>query len=112
MIDRAIVHLSPRSKRILLRWSARRLIGGETLESACDLCACLNVEGKRVTLGLLGEDVESEKAARSIAADERRALEEIEARRLESGTAQQQVNPFVSGEPLTAGAVFLKIETR
>ena len=65
-----------------MRRSARRLIGGETLESACDLCACLDVEGKRVALGLLGEDVDSEKAARSIAAEERRALEEIETRRL------------------------------
>jgi proline dehydrogenase len=67
-----------------LRRSARRLIGGETLESACDLCTRSNTEGKRVTLGLLGEDVDSEKAARSIAAEERRALEEIEARRLDA----------------------------
>jgi proline dehydrogenase len=84
VIDRAIVHLSPRLRRMLLRRSARRLIGGETLESACDLIARLNAEGKRVTLGLLGEDVDSEKAARSIAAEERRALEEIEARRLDA----------------------------
>ncbi len=69
---------------MLLRWSARRLIGGETLEGACDLCACLNVEGKRVALGLLGENMESERAARSIAAEERRALEEIEARQLDA----------------------------
>jgi proline dehydrogenase len=79
VIDRAIVHLNPRSRRLLSRRSARRLIGGETLERACDLSARLNAEGKRVTLGLFGEDVASEKQARSIAAEERRALEEIEA---------------------------------
>jgi proline dehydrogenase len=84
VIDRAIVHLNPRRRRMLLRRSARRLIGGETLEQACDRCARSNAEGKRVTLGLLGEDLESEKAARSIAAEERRALEEIEARRLDA----------------------------
>lgn len=84
MIDRTIVHLSPRFRRLHLRRSARRLIGGETLGSACDLCACSNAEGKRVTLGLLGEDAESEKAARSIAAEERRALEEIEVRELDA----------------------------
>jgi proline dehydrogenase len=68
---------------MLLRRSARRLIGGETLECACDLAARLNGEGKRVTLGLLGEDVETERPARAIAAEERRALEEIEARGLD-----------------------------
>jgi proline dehydrogenase len=60
------------------------LIGGETLASACDLGALLNAEGKRVTLGLLGEHSASEKEARSIAAEERRALEEIEALGLEA----------------------------
>ena len=79
MIDRAIVHFSPRSRRLLSRRLARRLVGGETLESACDLSARLNAEGKRVTLGVFGEDVVSEKEARSIAAEGRRALEEIEA---------------------------------
>jgi len=64
---------------MLARRSARRLIGGETLERACELGARLNAEGKRVTLGVFGEDVASEKEARSIAAEERRALEEIEA---------------------------------
>ena len=83
VIDHAIVHLGPRSRRMLLRRSARRLIGGETLECACDLAARLNGEGKRVTLGLLGEDVETERPARAIAAEERRALEEIEARGLD-----------------------------
>jgi proline dehydrogenase len=67
-----------------LRRSARRLIGGESLERACDRCARSNAEGKRVTLGLLGEDLDNEKAARSIASEERRALEEIEARRLDA----------------------------
>jgi proline dehydrogenase len=84
MIDRAIVHLSPRSRRMLSRRSARRLIGGEGLEAACELSAGLNAEGKRVTLGVFGEDVTSEKAARTIAAEERRALEEIEARALDA----------------------------
>jgi len=79
VIDRAIVHFSPRSRRLLSRRSARRLVGGETLESACDLSARLNAEGKRVTLGVFGEDVASEKEARSIVAEGRRALEEIEA---------------------------------
>jgi proline dehydrogenase len=69
---------------MLLRRSARRLIGGETLERACDIVARLNGEGKRVTLGLLGEDAETERAARTIAAEERRALEEIEARGLDA----------------------------
>jgi proline dehydrogenase len=64
---------------MLSRRSARRLIGGETLEDACDLGARLNAAGKRVTLGIFGEDAASEKEARSIAAEERRALEEIEA---------------------------------
>ena len=84
MLDRAIVHLSPRSRRLFSRRSARRLIGGEGLESACELSAELNSEGKRVTLGLLGEDAASEKAARTIAGEERRALEEIEARGLDA----------------------------
>ncbi len=69
---------------MLLRRSARRLIGGETLEQACDLVARLNGEGKRVTLGQLGEDADSERLARTIAAEERRALEEIEARGLDA----------------------------
>jgi proline dehydrogenase len=69
---------------MLSRRSARRLIGGEGLESACELSAELNSEGKRVTLGLLGEDAASEKAARTIAGEERRALEEIEARGLDA----------------------------
>jgi proline dehydrogenase len=72
---------------MLLRRSARRLIGGETLESACDLSVKLNAEGKRVTLGLLGEDVESERDARAIAAEERRGLEEIEARGLDAASS-------------------------
>jgi proline dehydrogenase len=94
VIDRIIVHLGPRSRHMLLRRSARCLIGGETLRSACELSVELNAEGKRVTLGLLGEDVESEKAARSIAAEERRALEEIEARRL---NAALSVKPSALG---------------
>ncbi len=69
---------------MLSRRSARRLIGGETLARACDLAARLNAEGKRVTLGLFGEDVMGEKEARSIAADQRRALEEIEMRHLDA----------------------------
>lgn len=84
MIDRAITNLSPRPQRLILRRRARRLIGGESLESACDLVARLNAEGKRATLGLLGEDVESEKEARGLAAEQRRALEEIGARGLDS----------------------------
>ena len=54
------------------------------LDSACALTARLNGERKRVTLGLLGEDAETERAARTIAAEERRALEEIEARGLDA----------------------------
>ena len=69
---------------MLSRRLARRLIGGETLESACELSAQLNAEGKRVTLGVFGEDVVSEKAARTIAGEERRALEEIEMRGLDA----------------------------
>jgi len=84
VIDRTITNLSPRPQRLLLRRRTRRLIGGETLESACALTARLNGEGKRVTLGLLGEDVETERTARTIAAKERRALEEIEARGLDA----------------------------
>ena len=84
MIDCAITHLSLRPQRLFLRQSARRLIGGETLERVCDLVARLNGGGKRVTLGLLGEDAETERAARAIAAEERRALEEIEARGLDA----------------------------
>jgi proline dehydrogenase len=70
--------------RSVVRPLTRRLIGGETLESVCAFTARLNGEGKRVTLGLLGEDVETESAARTIAAEERRALEEIEARGLDA----------------------------
>lgn len=60
------------------------MIGGQTLDAACTLVARLNAEGKRVTLGLFGEHAASEKEARSIAAEERRALEEIEARGLDA----------------------------
>ena len=67
-----------------MRRSAGRLIGGDTLESACEICARLNSEGKRVTLGLLGENAASERGARAIAAAERRDLEEIEARGLDA----------------------------
>jgi proline dehydrogenase len=70
--------------RLAIWPTARRLVGGETLEKACDLGARLNGEGKRVTLGLLGENVASEREARAIAAEERRALEEIEARGLDA----------------------------
>jgi len=84
VIDHAIARLGSRPQRLLLRGVTRRLIGGETLDSACALAAKLNGEGKRVTLGLLGEDVDTERAARTIAAEERRALEEIEARGLDA----------------------------
>jgi proline dehydrogenase len=84
VIDRAIAHLSPRFRDVLLRRSSRRLIGGETLAKACCLGASLNAEGKHATLGLLGENVASEKEARSIAAEERRALEEIEVQGLDA----------------------------
>ena len=84
MIDSAIVRLGPRFQHVLLRRTSRRLIGGETLAKACDLGARLNAEGKHATLGLLGENVASEKEARSIAAEERRALEEIEAQGLDA----------------------------
>ena len=84
MIDHAITRLGTRSRRLLRRGATRRLIGGETLDGACATAARLNGEGKRVTLGLLGEYVETERAARTIAADERRALEEIEARGLDA----------------------------
>lgn len=72
---------------MLSRRSARRLIGGEGIEAACDLSAELNAEGKRVTLGVLGENATSERAARAIAAEERRALEEIEARALDAAVS-------------------------
>ncbi len=84
MIDRAIVHLAPGPKRLLARFTARRLIGGATLEAACELSRRLNAAGRRVSLGLLGEDVLSERAARQVAADQRRTLEEIEARGLDA----------------------------
>ncbi len=84
MIGRAITNLSPRPQRLLLRRRTRRLIGGETIESACDLTARLNAEGRRVTLGLLGENAASEKEARTTAAEERRTLEEIEAQGLDA----------------------------
>lgn len=70
--------------RLLARMSARRLIGGATPESACELAARLNADGRRVSLGLLGEDVSSEREARGVAAEERRTLEEIEARGLDA----------------------------
>ncbi|MGD0166148.1 MAG: proline dehydrogenase family protein [Gaiellaceae bacterium] len=79
MIDLPIARLDLRPRRLLLRRLSRRLIGGRTLEDACAVAARLNAGGKRVSLGLLGEDVESEREARQIASGERRALEEIEA---------------------------------
>jgi len=69
---------------MLMRRSARHLIGGETLEDACELCARLNANGERVTLGLFGEYVTSEREARAIAAEQRRSLEEIEMRGLDA----------------------------
>jgi proline dehydrogenase len=84
VIERAITHLGPRSRRLLLRPLARRLVGGETLARACDLSARLNARGRRVSLGQLGEDAETERAARAAAAEGRRALEEIEALALDA----------------------------
>jgi proline dehydrogenase len=84
VVDRTIAFLDPRPKRLLLRRLVRRLVAGETIEEACAACARLNAEGKRATLGLLGENATSEREARAIASEERRALAEIEARGLDA----------------------------
>jgi proline dehydrogenase len=84
VIEWSVVHLGSPSRALRLRRMARRLVAGETLDDACELASELNVQGKRATLGLLGEEVESAREARETAAESRRALEEIESRGLDA----------------------------
>jgi proline dehydrogenase len=107
LIDRTIVQLSSPPRRLRLYLWARRLIGGETLEDACELCARLNDEGKRVTLGFLGENAESAGEARAIAAEQRSALEEIESRGLDADVSVKlSALALVLGEELCFELVY------
>ncbi|MHB8642108.1 MAG: proline dehydrogenase family protein [Gaiellaceae bacterium] len=85
LLDRAIVHLLPAVPRPVVRLISSRYIAGSKLHDAVETVRDLNAQGKKATVDVLGEEIETEEETRAFARAYRDLLDEIDRERLQSG---------------------------
>jgi proline dehydrogenase len=84
LLDRALVRTLPVVPKPVVRRLSSRYIAGETLAEAVATVKRLNAQGKLATIDVLGEEISSVAAAKSIADEYVDVLEAIERERLDA----------------------------
>ena len=108
LFDRAIARMLPAVPRPVVRRLSSRYIAGEELDDAIGAVRTLNAAGKKATLDVLGEEVESSEEALEIRAEYERALAELEAQGLDANVSVKltalglNVDPALCGEAVRA----------
>jgi proline dehydrogenase len=87
LFDRAIARMLPAVPRPVVRRLSGRYIAGEALADALGAVGTLNAAGKKATLDVLGEEVESREEALAIRREYEQALAEIEAEGLDANVS-------------------------
>ncbi len=108
LFDRAIARMLPAVPKPVVRRVSGRYIAGEELDDAIDAVRTLNAAGKKATLAVLGEEVESREEALEIRAEYERALADIEAEGVDGNVSVKltalglKVDPSLCGESVRA----------
>jgi proline dehydrogenase len=108
LFDRAIARMLPAVPKPVVRRFSGRYIAGEEIGDAIGAVRTLNETGKKATLDVLGEEVESREEAVVIHAEYERALAEIEAEWLDANVSVKltalglKVDPALCGESIRA----------
>jgi len=108
LFDRAIARMLPAVPKPIVRRFSGRYIAGEEIGDAIGAVRTLNETGKKATLDVLGEEVESREEAVAIHAEYERALAEIEAEGLDANVSVKltalglKVDPALCGESIRA----------
>lgn len=108
LFDRAIARMLPAVPKPVVRRFSGRYIAGEEIGDAIGAVRTLNETGKKATLDVLGEEVESREEAVAIHAEYERALAEIEAEGLDANVSVKltalglKVDPALCGESIRA----------
>ena len=108
LFDRAIARMLPAVPKPIVRRFSGRYIAGEEIGDAIGAVRTLNETGKKATLDVLGEEVESREEAVAIHAEYERALAEIEAEGLDANVSVKltalglKVDPALCGESVRA----------
>ena len=87
LLDRAIVRLLPVVPKPVVQLFSARYIAGPSLDDAVRVVRQLNADGKMATIDVLGEEIEREADARTIALAYRHVFDEIERDRLDSNVS-------------------------
>ena len=87
LLDRAIVRLLPAVPKPVVQLFSARYIAGPSLDDAVRVVTRLNADGMMATIDVLGEEVEREDDARTIALAYRNVFDEIERDRLDSNVS-------------------------
>jgi proline dehydrogenase len=108
LFDRAIARMLPAVPKPVVRRLSARYIAGEELGDAIGAVRTLNAVGKKATLDVLGEEVDSSEEALEIRAEYERALAELEAQGLDANVSVKltalglNVDPALCGEAVRA----------
>src|ERR671919_1664771 len=98
----------PAVPKPVVRRLSGRYIAGESLADALAVVSTLNAAGKKATLDVLGEEVETREEAEAIHAEYERALAEIDAQGLDANVSVKltalglKVDPALCGESVRA----------
>jgi proline dehydrogenase len=87
LFGRALAAALPLVPSPIVRKIASRYVAGDDLAAALDAVASLNAEGASATLDVLGEDVVNTAETKFFVDEYKRALEQIDARRLDSNVS-------------------------
>jgi proline dehydrogenase len=108
LFDRAIARMLPAVPKPVVRRLSARYIAGEELSDAIRTVGALNEAGKKATLDVLGEEVETRDEALEIRREYERALEAIESEGLDANLSVKltalglKVDPALCGESVRA----------
>jgi proline dehydrogenase len=108
LFDRAIARMLPAVPKPVVRRLSARYIAGEELGDAIGAVRTLNAVGKKATLDVLGEEVDSSEEALEIRAEYERALAELEVQGLDANVSVKltalglNVDPALCGEAVRA----------
>jgi proline dehydrogenase len=87
LLDRAIVRVLPAVPRPVVRRLSSRYIAGTDLADAVRVVRGLNERGKKATLDVLGEEVETREEALAIRVEYERAMEAVEREGLDANVS-------------------------
>jgi proline dehydrogenase len=87
LLDRAIARTLPAIPRPIVRRLSNRYIAGPELADAIDTVRDLNAAGKKATLDVLGEEIETAEEANAIRAEYEEAMDAIEGEGLDANVS-------------------------